>query len=229
MNFFQPDVDLGLDESERHYLNLHQVFVRRLFKEQAGVLRYAPMKFVGRRDLLKGFDQRPDRWRCAMIQYAEQDFAISQEDADRLWLDDHNFLEGLRNYQLDEQVLHDGLRGQTACVKFVVLIPTKLGLDVSSEDWQGRLTDAFAASFGSRLLVLNKVLGSLKTIDRGREITADLADETDLTGILEVHFDNEQWGHEFFALPPVEELLALERADGAIAYQAVEQPALDRR
>jgi hypothetical protein len=228
INFFQWAAALGPEESERHYSEIHKVMARRMFREAPAVHRYSPVRLVGRRDLTKGFGQRPDLWRYVLMQYSEDEYFLGPEAIERIWIDHRNCLEGIRNYRLEEEVLHDGLRGQTACTKFVLLVPAAIG-DVIDPSWKRRLTESFAAAFGSRLLVLDRVLGSQGTEDEGRVITDDFSEETDLAAILELDFDNEEWGQEFLAEPTVEDLLGLERADGTVAYQAEEDPGIDRR
>jgi hypothetical protein len=228
INFFRPSRERGLEESERHYSEIHKVMARRMFREAPGVIRYIPARLLGRRDLVKGFGERPDLWRYVLMEYSEEEYFLGPEVIERIWLDHRNCLEGIRNYRLEEEVLHDGLRGQTACAKFVLLVPTDLG-PVLDEGWKAELNAAFAAAFGSRLLVFDRVLGSQATEDEGRVITADFSEATDLAAILELDFDNEEWGREFLADPAVEHLLRLERADGTIAYRAEEDPGIDRR
>jgi hypothetical protein len=228
INFFRWAAALGPEESERHYSEIHKVMARRMFRGAPAVHRYSPVRLVGRRDLTKAFGQRPDLWRYVLMQYAEEEYFLGPEVIERIWIDHRNCLEGIRNYRLEEEVLHDGLNGQTACTKFVLLVPVAIG-DVIDSEWKSRLTESFAAAFGSRLLVFNRVLGSQGTEDEGRVITDDFSAETDLAAILELDFDNEEWGQEFLADPVVEDLLRLERADGTVAYQAEEDPGIDRR
>jgi hypothetical protein len=228
INFFQWAAALGPEESERHYSEVHKVMARRMFRDSPAVHRYSPVRLVGRRDLTKAFGQRPDLWRYVLMQYSEDEYFLAPEMVERIWIDHRNCLEGIRNYRLEEEVLHDGLSGQTACTKFVLLVPAPIG-GVIDAAWKQRLAASFAAAFGSRLLVFNRVLGSQGTEDEGRVITESFSGETDLAAILELDFDNEEWGQEFLATPEVEELLALERADGTVAYQAAEDPGIDRR
>jgi hypothetical protein len=228
INLFHHARGLGLAESERHYSEIHKVMARRMFRASPGVRRYAPARLLGRRDLVKGFGQRPDLWRYVLMQYSEDEYFLGPEVIERIWIDHRNCLEGIRNYRLEETVLHDGLTGQTSCTKFVLLVPAAIG-GTFDEEWKVRLSEAFAAAFGSRLLVFNRVLGSQGTEDEGRVITADFSERTDLAAILELDFDNLEWGREFLADPRVEDLLALERADGTVAYQAEEDPGIDRR
>ncbi len=228
INFFQWATALGPEESERHYSEIHKVMARRMFRAAPAVHRYSPVRLVGRRDLTKAFGQRPDLWRYVLMQYSEDEYFLAPEVIERIWIDHRNCLQGIRNYRLDEEVLHDGLRGQTSCTKFVLLVPATAHGEID-DGWKSGLTESFAAVFGSRLLVFNRVLGSQGTEDEGRVISEDFNEETDLTAILELDFDNEEWGKEFFADPRVEELLWLERAGGTVAYQAEEDPGVDRR
>jgi hypothetical protein len=228
INFFRWAAAVGPLESERHYSEVHKVMARRMFREAPAVHRYAPARLVGRRDLTKGFEQRPDLWRYVLMQYSEDEYFLGPETIERIWIDHRNCLEGIRNYRLAEEVLHDGLTGQTSCAKFVLLVPTAVGGAID-EGWKRGLAAAFAAAFGSRLLVFDRVLGSQRTEDEGRVITEDFDEDTDLAAIVELDFDNEEWGREFLADPAVEDLLALERAGGTVAYQAEEDPGIDRR
>lgn len=228
INFFLPVDELGQAESERHYLAVHVPQSRYMYRGLPSVQRYTPHRVVAKRDLNKTFHERPDRWRFVIMHHSGEQNYLRPEVIERIWIDHGNCLEHITNYQLREEVLHDARSGQTALTKYVLVVPTTAQITVD-DAWKQSLTAAFGTAFGARLLVFNAVTGSLRTKDRGRVITGELDAETDASALLELYFDNEDWGQEFLADSRVEALLALELAGGTAAYQVREEPGCDHR
>lgn len=239
---FDPAADRGLEESERHYLEVHHPFARSIFRrEDSRVKRYVANRALRQYDVNGNFKKEPDAWRF-VLEEVDDDL----EDAvawlpewvrETIWTDHLNCISNIRAYDVEPTVVHDYRTDQTALVK--VLFQYERNSDESSDSsndyyesdilplLKSRLEDAF----GFRLFITNKVLRQTDVEDlseEGQVIAPTYRDQTECLRFDEFWFDNVDWAHEFFHAPEVRDHVQGARFGTVSGYLVEERCGVDK-
>jgi hypothetical protein len=224
--------------SERHYVQVHVPFARRLLLAKPQVISYHTNRARSEYDLNGRWRQRPNAWRFVVLRFEEgQGLGFTEEERRVVSNDHRNCLRGLRGCPVTEEVLHDRLAGQTSLAKYLFefdrypTTPFEEARERARELGTEFLARAGSA-FGIRRISLNLVDGEAETgalDEEGQLITGRLLPETDKVAFLEVYFDHEEWGDGLFAQDGLRELLVDPFFAVARGYKIDERCGLDRR
>jgi hypothetical protein len=228
MSSFNPVVSLGLDECERHYSTVHTRWARHLLRDRPHVVSYHIDRASAAYDVRGGFGQRPDSWRWVILRLAPgQRLGLSGAEQDQVVEDHRNCLRDLRSFAVDERVVVDELRGQTALVKYLFDVERtgdgpagSAGGDRTRSVTDDRLrlsalADSLAEHAGSgdhglRLLLADTVTREQATepVDEpGQRPVGRVLEDSTKIGFLELYFDQQEWAEDFFGQPAVRALL----------------------
>lgn len=236
---FQPSALAPVEQSERHYLQVHSPWALREIRAMDDMLAYHTNLVLGQWDLTGGFHRAPDLWRFATMRtrpggqkgFPGPVLAFLSEDHE-------NFARELRGFQVRETTWFDRRSGQLSADKYVVVLdlPENTEREVG-EAAVDRVEQGLASllddAYGARLMSSNRVLSESVYTDRREPrqgITGRVTD-SDRLAYLELWFDHQAWGEEFFAQPRVLELLV----DGGFApgasaaYHVLERIGHDKR
>lgn len=237
---FQPSALVSVAESDRHYRQVHSAWATDIFRTTDSLVSYHTNLLTGQWDLRGGFGRTPDLWRyAAMRSDPLRGLEFAPGTAALLSHDHQNFLRELRRFDVEETVRFDCRSGQMTSAKFVLVLDRPEGGDAEqAADAVAEVTDtvstALERSYGARLLVANRVLCERENVamrEPGQRPTGRILPDSTRLAFLEIWFDEQIWGEEFFCRP---ELLALQTssvfAPAAItAYRVDERSPHDRR
>jgi hypothetical protein len=244
----EPAGAIGRAASERHYVNVHHAYVRRMYRaHEAPTLRYAANLAVAQHDLTGRFEEEPDAWRWQVSEVCE---ALSGADSfvpdavrGLIWEDHLKCIEGIEAGEYEERNLVDRRSGQLSCAKYLFTYRSAAppGGPAATPAERGRhydevhlpaLTALAEEAFGLRLFVSNRMVREAATEDGfgpGASIATGYVDAPRTLAIEELYFDNRDWGDEFFGRPEVLALLhhsLLGRVEG---YAVTETIGIDER
>lgn len=234
---FDPVSAHPVEESEHHYVEVHARWARRRLREFPAVRSYHTNRVLRQYDMLGGWRQRPTAWRFVVLRFDGERIGFTPADSALIARDHLNCLRDLRSCVVEERVLHDERRDQTAFEKYLFEYDrspdvTREEADKSLDAIVDRVVPAARDAFGLRLLVLNRVLAeseALPSREPGQVPTGRLLPETTKHAYMEWYFDHQEWGDDFFAVDDVRR--ALQEAPFAVAngYHVQEKCGLDRR
>ena len=219
MNRFSPPPAVGREAAERHYVEAHHPFMRRMFREHGEhVRRYVSNVALAQYDIGGGFREQPSAWRFVITEVDDPAAFLPEHFQALIWEDHRKCLQDIDAWEVEETVVVDRRSGQTGLVKYLFLHqaepPPALGA-------------LFAAAYGARLYLSNRVLREAATTDEhgpGAAYSGGYRDTAQLAALDELWFDNAAWAEEFFASEPVLGLLRdspLGRVEGYRVAEAI--------
>ena len=237
ISHFLPVSTRSRGECDRHYMEVHTRFARRFLREMDDVVAYHVGLATAEYDLSGDWRQEPRAFRFIVMRTTGGPLRLPPELGEVIAQDHRNFLRELRQFSVEEQVLVDELRGQTALVTYLFEFD-RAGTDDPAEARRrldagmARLRDEAAHAFGLRLLVVNRVLDERATepIDEpGQRPLPRLLPETTKQAFVELWFDQQEWAEEWFRRPAVRAVLQDRAWALARGYRIDESCGLDRR
>ena len=240
-----PPVAIGRERAERHYIEVHHPFSRRMMREHAPRIRRYSVDRADRQYSLSGtFNEEPTAWRFVLLDVdgdIEEDGAVGCLPGwvqPLIWTDHAKVIERMAAWEVTPQVVVDRRSGQTTSAKFLFLYSAGDSgelrvarrthyLDVHVPNVRKLVVNAF----GARLYVSNLVDREAETSDEhgpAASYTGRYLERASLLAIDEFWFDNVEWGSELFCTP---EAIALFRDSflGRVeAYTVSEVLGLDR-
>lgn len=235
---FDPVTTHPVEESERHYREVHFPWAQRMLRERPQVLTYHTNRVLRQYDLRAAWNQRPTAWRFVLLTFEPgRGLELDGDTAELIARDHPNCLRNLRSCPVEETLLLDRRCGQTSLQKYLVELDRAPGvtadeadhrLDVLVDGLLGHLDRAF----GARLVRRNRVLGegaTVPVVEEGQRGTGELRPETDKHAYLELYFDDTAWGDELFARTEVRALLRDRCFSTLETYHVEERCGLDRR
>jgi hypothetical protein len=212
--------------AERHYEEVHTLFARRMFRDEAPrVARYATNLALRQYDVGGGFRQQPAAWRWVVTKVAAR---LLEGEGGRdstgwlpldyqqlIWRDHLSCVKNLRSCEVLEEVLATHPAAVPSSVKYLFVVEQGEGVDASSAAAHYRdvhlpaLRSLLGRAFGLRLAMTNAVehqLAVAPLAEEGQVFTGGYDASTSRVAIEEWYFDNWTWGDEFFALPEVQAL-----------------------
>lgn len=238
ISHFLPVSTRTPEECDRHYTEVHTRFARSFLREMDDVVAYHINRATAEYDMSGDWRQQPRAFRFIVMRTAAgRPLRLPPDLADIVAQDHRNFLRELRSFPVEEQVVVDELRGQTALVKYLFEFDraeaddpgrARERLDVS----MARLRSEAAHAFGLRLLLVNHALGERATegIDEpGQRPLPHLLPATTKQGFVELWFDQQEWAEEWFRCPAVRAVLQDRAWTLARGYRVEEACGLDRR
>lgn len=235
---FLPVTTHPVQESERHYTQVHFPWAQRLLRDQPQVRSYHINLAVRQYDPLGRFGRRPEAWRFVLLTFDQgRRLEFDARTSDAIAQDHPNCLRDLRGTPVEESVVRSRLTGQTALAKYLVELdrtpetPTSEAVE-GLELLTGSLVERLDAEGDFRLLRMNRVLGEAETapvVEPGQRTTGEMLPDTTKTGYLEIYFDDACAGDAFFAQPNVLRLFDDPRFARMSVYHVKERCGLDRR
>jgi hypothetical protein len=244
----EPASAIGREASERHYVDVHHAYVRRMYRaNEAPTLRYAANLALAQHDLTGRFNEEPDAWRWQVSEVREAldgaDTFIPDSVRGLIWEDHLKCIEGIEAGEYEERVLVDRRSGQLSCAKYLFTYRAEAprGGPAATREERARhydgahlpaLTALAAEAFGLRLLVSNRMVREAATGDDfgpGGSISPGYVEEPRTLAIEELYFDNRDWGDEFFGRPEVLELLHRSPLGRVEGYAVSETIGIDER
>lgn len=235
---FSPLAAQPVEESDRHYREVHSPFARRFLREMEQVVSYHTARATAELDLAGGWRQRPRAFRYITMRFLPgRSLELPEELHERIVQDHRSCLRDLRSFRVREQVLLDRLSGQTGTSKHVVELERRAGtspdegdryldkqLEVLAEQAQG--------AFGLRQVLVDHVLGEAGTepVDEpGQRPLRRLLPSTTAHAFVEVYADHADWAEEWLARPAVRAVVQDVWWGVARCYRVAEECGLDKR
>ncbi len=235
---FLPLTSRTREECERHYVDVHFAFARRMLAAQPNLITYHTGVAVAEYDIAGGWSQYPRAWRFVMLRLrAGQAREASPEIAELIAQDHRNCLRDLRSCKVSEDVVLDRRSGQTVLVKYLFEFDRHpdTPADVAASAFRV-IVDAVVAAAdsaqGLRLVVANDVLSESATeaIDEpGQRSLGRPLPETTKQGYLELYFDDVTDAEEWFAREEIRSLLQDPSFAVARGYRIEERCGVDKR
>ena len=234
---FDPVSTHPPEESERHYVEVHTRWARHRLRQMPEVESYHTNRVLRQYDIRGGWGQRPTAWRFVVLRYDGPGIGFTPADRAKIANDHLNCLKNLRSCVVDEETLIDRRCGQTVLEKYLFeydrspeMAPAEA--DEHLSDLVRTLVDLAGDTFGLRLVLLDRVVAEAEALpsrEPGQVPTGRLLEETTKHAYLELYFDQQEWGDDFFARPDVR--AALQDVPFAVAngYHVHEGCGLDRR
>lgn len=237
---FQPSALRTLEQCEQHYLEVHSPWALREIRAMKDMVSYHTNLILGQWDLLGGFRQVPDQWRYATMRSRPGGRGGFPSEAHTFLSQDHqNFLSHLRGFSVEEAVLVDKRSGQLTSDKYVVVLDRPEGLATAdavaaADAVESRLCELFSDAYGARLMLANRVLQESEydaLREPGQLITSRVTSESTRLSYLELYFDHEEWGDEFFMRPDVRSAVRDSplAPHASAAYRVLERAGHDKR
>lgn len=239
---FQPLAASTRADADRYYREVHARFARGFLREMPPVRSYHTGLAVAAYDVAGGWAAPPETFRYVVLRLDPgATLPWTPELRERITQDHRVFLRELRGFAVDEEVLVDRLRGQTALVKYQFEYDRVPGEPAAAGEARlraqlDRLVELADEAFGLRLLLADHVrheTGSEPVDEPGQRGTGIRLPETARQGFVELYFDQPEWAGEWFAREDVraallgpDEGLAWDRVVGV---QVHEECGLDRR
>ena len=202
---------------------MHTRWARNLLRDRPNLVSYHINRSLAAYDVRGGFGQRADAWRWVILRMtAGTRLGLSPAEQELVVQDHRNCLRDLRSFRVDERIVLDELRGQTALVKYLFDFETApersdaaASSDVAASARLAAIADELATSardgdVGLRLLLSNAVTAeqASEAVDEpGQRSVPRLVEHSTKVGFLECYFDQQEWADDFFALPQVRTLL----------------------
>jgi hypothetical protein len=235
---FQPLAASTRADADRYYRDVHSRFARGFLREMAQVRSYHTGLAVASYDVRGGWAAPPRTFRYVVLRF-DPGAALpwTPELRERITQDHRIFLRELRGFAVEEDVLVDRLRGQTALVKYQFEYDRVAGepAETGAARFRAQLDRLVALAddaFGLRLLVADHVRHETRSdpVDEpGQRSTGERIPETLRQGFLELYFDQAEWAGEWFVRDDVRAALLGDGWDRACGVQVVEECGLDRR
>lgn len=238
MSEFQPLAASTRAEADRYYREVHSRFARGFLRAMESVRSYHTGLAVAPYDVAGGWAAPPRAFRYVVLRYDPgTGLPWTPELRERITQDHRVFLRELRGFAVDEEVLVDRLRGQTALVKYQFAYDRATGepVELAATRWRSqldRLVELSGDVFGLRLLLADRVLHETRSdpVDEpGQRSTGERLPDTLRHGFLELYFDQAEWAGEWFARDDVRAALLGEGWGRACGVRVVEECGLDRR
>jgi hypothetical protein len=233
---FNPVSNRTLEEAEEHYVRIHTVFARGMFREHAPALsQYVINRAIAMYDVTGTFQQKPRAWRWVFMEFEGESW-LPEWAAPLLWRDHTNTLKDSRSGHVEATELLNRLNGQTATASYLFEyergeVPAEEADEYYVNDHLPRLNEYLEDAFGIRKVVSNRVLNQWTTApmeEAGQIVVGDEEAEPSRRWIEEYYFDNHTWAGEFFARPQVRELFNQSRLFVS-GYRTQQESGLDRR
>lgn len=237
---FQPSALRSVEACERHYLDVHRHWAVEALGSDPRLLGYATTRLEAQWDMAGRFCAQPDLWRYAAMRFVSPGVEFSPEVTRMLAHDHQNFLKDLRRFDVIEEVVVDLVAGQLTSTKYVVLVdrPAQAvegdGAASAAEELVRHLSLLIQDAYGARRMIVNRVVRERENVamrEEGQLPTGRVLATTDRLLVLELYFDDSDWGDAFFASTPVLDLLrtSVFAPSSMKAYRASERVAHDRR
>ena len=237
---FRPSALAPLEQCEAHYLQVHSPWALREIRAMDDMVSYHTNLMLGQWDLLGGFRQVPDEWRFATMRSRPGGRGGFPPAVLEFLSQDHqNFLSHLRGFAVEESVSVDRRSGQLTSDKYVLVLDRPDGLApddalTAAAAVEARLGELFADAYGARLMVVNRVLAESEydaLREPGQLITSRVAGDSTRLSYLELYFDHEEWGGEFFARADVQSAVRDSpfAPKSSAAYHVLERAGHDKR
>lgn len=234
---FDPVSSRPLAECERHYVEVHAPYARRLLLDLDHVVTYQTARAVAQYDVAGGWRQQPAAWRFVVLRFrAGRGLQLSPDVSEVIAQDHRNFLRGLRSCAVQERLLVDRRSGQTHHEHYLVELERRPKADAGeAADRVEELARGLAeqsTAFGLRLAVLNTVQAEVAAapIDEpGQHPLGRLLPETTKVAYLEFAFDHREWAEEWFSRPTVRQLIQDPWFAVARGYRLDVECGLDKR
>ena len=235
---FAPLASQPVEESDRHYREVHAPFARRFLREMEQVVSYHTGRVTAELDLGGGWRQRPRAFRFIVLRYLSgRSLELPEELHERIVQDHRSCLRDLRSFPVREQVVLDRLHGQTGLAKHVVQLERRS--DTSAEEaarYLAKQVDVLAeqaqGAFGLRQVLVDHVLGEAETeaVDEpGQRPLRRLLPATPVQAFVEVYSDHTDWAREWFALPAVRAVVQDPWWGLVRVHEVAEECGLDKR
>lgn len=239
---FDPVTTQPLEESERHYVEVHHPFARSIFRrDDSRVYQYVANRAVRQYDVNGGFDQRPDAWRF-VIEEVDDDIQTANEwlpawVQQSVWRDHTNCIRNIQAFDVNAEEVLDRRSGQMVFVKYLFEYdrPADVTADELDEHYSTNhlpaLRERLRDAFGFRLFVTNRVLRQVAADDleeEGQVLTDQYLRETYRYRYEEYWFDNSAWGEEFFRQDEVQSLLRSSAYASMSGYEVVVRCGVDK-
>jgi hypothetical protein len=227
---FLPSALRSFEACERHYLEVHRPWAVNALGAHERLLGYSTTRLEAQWSADGAFGRRPHEWRYASLRFRPPELEFDAVTA-RLIAEDHlNFLRDLRRFDVDEGIAFERPSGQLTSAKYVVLLDRPdLGVDRRSagEQLVAALVTLLDEAYGARRLVVNRVLRERENVairEPGQQPTGRVLPASDRVMMLELYFDDSDWGDRFFASPPLVELVGASgfSPSALSAYRATE-------
>lgn len=235
---FAPLVALPVEESDRHYREVHAPFARGFLREMDQVVSYHTARATAELDLTGGWRQRPRAFRYIAMRYLlGRSLELPEELLERIVQDHRSCLRDLRSFPVREQVLLDRLSGQTGLSKHVVELERRPGTspDEGARYLQKQITvlaDQVGDSFGLRQVLVDHVIGEGETApvdEPGQRPLGRLLASTTAQAFVEIYADHADWAEQWLARPAVRAVVRDPWWGVARCYRVVEECGLDKR
>jgi hypothetical protein len=201
---FDPTPSRTPEECERHYTQVHVRMAQDLLRPMPSLLSYHTDRAMAQADVNGRWNQRPRAWRFVVLRFTPgETLAFTPEQNEMVAQDHVNCLYRLRSSEVDENVLLDRVDRQLALTKFMIEADRAAGVDADVA-WDvfsalaRRVRDVMDGAFGTRRLILNRVLDEVECepVDVEGQRPIGLLQDTTRVGYIEAYFDHARWGEE---------------------------------
>lgn len=213
---FQPSALRSLQECEHHYLEVHSAWAVSTFRRMDDLISYETNLMLRQWDIRGGFGQAPDLWRFASMRSDPvRGMEFPPGTAEMLSHDHQNFLRELRRFDVEEFIWLDMRSGQLNSSKYVLVLDRPPGIEGESARAAtttviAGLAELLASAYGARLMVANLVKLERENVamrEPGQRPTGIVLGDTRRIAFVEIWFDDQVWGDEFFAREDVRSLI----------------------
>lgn len=235
-----PPPNIGRERAEQHYAEVHHPFARKMFREHGHLMtRYVANLALAQHDLNGHFLERPTGWRFVITEVSDEIANASEwipaHMQELIWVDHQKCIVDIRASEVEASVLVDRRSGQVSSAKYLLFFSAvnddMAGLRETYREHAATMQRHFADAYGARLFISNEVRRQAETADAhgsGDAYTGGYADRTAFVAIEELYFDNVGWGGEFFAAPPIVELMRSSVFGHVEGYQVREDIGVDK-
>lgn len=235
---FAPLAALPVEESDRHYREVHAPFARRFLREMDQVVSYHTARATAELDLGGGWLQRPRAFRYITMRFLPgRTLELPEELHERIVQDHRSCLRDLRSFRVHEQVLLDRLSGQSGVSKHVIELERRADVtrdeaDHHLDEQLKVLADQAHGAYGLRQLVVNRVQVEVETApvdEPGQRPLRRPLPSTPAQAFLELYADHADWAEEWLSRPAVRGVVQDSWWGVARCYRVAEESGVDRR
>lgn len=241
INRFDPVARQSFEASERHYLEVHHPFARKMHREADIVQRYVANRALSMYDINGEFSRAPLAWRY-VIQLRRDDLPDAQSFLPRdmreaIWNDHINCIRNIRSLEVEAETVLDRCTGQMVFVKYLFefhgnpTVSRESGEAWYVRDYLPAMRKLLAGAFGFRKLDTNRALRQAAVTalkEPGQILTGEYLPPESVYRIEEYWFDNATWGGDFFRDPAVLKLLNAPQLGRLEGYLVEERCGVDK-